>query len=227
MHGCSWKIKSNVGDYWTLELSDRPATYLHTQIGTHAYTCTMSQVQSVVKAIEGVLFSLHRRQSACSLWELLGFCIIVLFWSQSRRSSGDWAAVATSCRYTRSTNRRPVSDVSDISLSFYRIKEVIKTKLSGKICLDVHQCDKNYLICQKPFFKGVDLLFSLVCVPSVKLEEAGFMTCTAASHQGVIEMFWLQFWEQSCHPSLNTVYRTNCERQRMLKFNSSVRSSFC
>ena len=36
--------------------------------------------------------------------------------------------------------------------------------------------------------------FSLAHVPSTNMEGAGLMTYTAASHQGVIKMFWLHFW---------------------------------
>ena len=44
-------------------------------------------------------------------------------------------------------------------------------------------CDKNKLKWQKPS-QGMD---RLVHVPSTNTEETGFMTCTAASHQGAIK----------------------------------------
>ena len=38
-------------------------------------------------------------------------------------------------------------------------------------------------------------LFTLLHVQSANLEEVTFMTYTAASHQGMIEILWLDFWE--------------------------------
>ena len=35
---------------------------------------------------------------------------------------------------------------------------------------------------------------NLAHVLSANMERVGFMTCTTASHQGSIEMFWLHFW---------------------------------
>ena len=56
------------------------------------------------------------------------------------------------------------------------------------------------------FEKNVfNVYFHFINVPSANMEEAGFMTWTAANHQGAIKMVWLQFLEPSCRPSLFTL----------------------
>ena len=47
------------------------------------------------------------------------------------------------------------------------------------------------------------LILFFVHVPSSNMEVAGFMTCSAASHQGAITTFWLHFWEPPWRPSLH------------------------
>ena len=45
------------------------------------------------------------------------------------------------------------------------------------------------------FKKNVfDVYFDFLVVPSTNMEEAGFMTYTAASHQVAIEMLWLHYY---------------------------------
>ena len=44
---------------------------------------------------------------------------------------------------------------------------------------------------EKLFEAYFDCFLSLAHVPSTNMEEAGFMTYPAASHQGAMQMFWL------------------------------------
>ena len=37
-----------------------------------------------------------------------------------------------------------------------------------------------------------------------------FLTCTAASHQGAIQLIWLHFWEPKCRPSLLSTDQQRC-----------------
>ena len=86
------------------------------------------------------------------------------------------------------------------------------------------------------FGKCIWCVLSLFRFPSANMEGAGFTTYTAASHQGVIEVFWLHFWEAvkpsilvtkwllrsilfsiMCHVTLNLI---NLE----IKFASDVQS---
>ena len=63
-----------------------------------------------------------------------------------------------------------------------------------------HQRDKNELEWQK---LSLNLFYLMVHVPSSNMDEGGFMTYTAASHQGVIKKLWLHFWgeeEDVCNP---------------------------
>ena len=72
---------------------------------------------------------------------------------------------------------------------FYGIKHFLETYL------DKHRCDKNYSTFLKKHLLNVyfDFLVWSMSRP-LKMEEAGFMTYTAASHQGAIEMIWLHFY---------------------------------
>ncbi|XP_034428963.1 uncharacterized protein LOC117754243 [Hippoglossus hippoglossus] len=58
---------------------------------------------------------------------------------------------------------------------------------------------------------------------SINKEEVGFMTCTAASHQGLIEMLKLHFWERSCRPSLLTLTRMLANTQGLYTVDSRLR----
>ena len=57
--------------------------------------------------------------------------------------------------------------------------------------LDKHQSDTNYL---NYVILRIFWLFRLVHLPSANVEEAGFITYTAASQQRAIQMIWLHCW---------------------------------
>ena len=79
------------------------------------------------------------------------------------------ATASKSRRKTLSTNHESVSAVNH---DVYRKNKNLKNTWVWNVCV---------------YFN----FFTLVHVPSTNMEEAGFMTYTAAHHQGAIETLWL------------------------------------
>lgn len=84
---------------------------------------------------------------------------------------------------------------------FVSVKQLIKKQTGQKNKdMNIHQWDKICIKRQKtPFGKKKKKRFSLgfyfLADPCpVWYWEAGFMIYSAASHQGVIKIFWLHFW---------------------------------
>ena len=87
------------------------------------------------------------------------------------------------------TNSESVSAVNhDISICLYISSNNKKIICVKKCHLNYHPCDNNYI--NHHVYFG---FFSLAHVSSSNMEEAGFMTNTAASHQVAITMLWLRF----------------------------------
>ena len=105
-----------------------------------------------------------------------------------------------------------VPPISDLDLSWVSLScqsclyhQITDSNQTDQKHLNKHQWEKNELKRQKHLWHLclLWLLFCLGHVPSVNMEEAGFMTYNAASHQGAIETLWLQLYETS---SVSTVF---------------------
>ena len=99
-------------------------------------------------------------------------------------------------QYTCLTKCQSVSAVNhDVLLHFYGTELKIKNKLIEN---------------------EVSWLFSLAHVTFANMEDVWFMTITAASNQGAMEMLWLRFWKLSCCPPLYSLYMIWTERSHWI-----------